>query len=418
MAASIGLTIAVARLLPVSEAGAFFYLLSICLFGSMVGRFGLELVALRYIAENRDNEPSDAWLVFQRTFQLVTIQATLIAPVLAILLAISNFEYTATTLISALVLSVALSQMMYFGDAIRGYNDVPASVALGGLLFYPLSLVATLVLATAGGNQITLTNIVFVLAVIGTINSVAGYFYTRAHHHSVPPSNPARFNIRHLYTISLPIGAASTLGFLLINGDLWMLAHFADETDVGIYGAALRLTFIIGFPLQIVNIVTSPHMAKLHRRGATDELAVILQGSTFVVAMLTIPAFIALSFYGSEVLSLVFGSAYAAGAPILSVLLFGWLVKAVTGPCSYLLYMSGHQRFAFIAAAASFVVCVPFAYMLLGIFGPIGVAIGFTSGTLLLQICLLIGAVKFTGVNTIASPRRFMQLARHWQAER
>lgn len=415
MATSFGLTVLAARALPINEAGAFFYMLSVCLFGGMAGRFGLETVALRFISEELKTDPGCAWKVFRRTFFLITAQSLLLAPVLAVFLRLSAFDYSLLLISLALILSITLSHLLFFAEAVRGFNNVPASVVFSGLFFYPVALIIMLLIASTLPGGLVLEVVVLILAAVGVANSIAGYFYAFRRYGSDVGSETERHKVQALLSVSMPIGAASTIGFILVNGDLWMLARFTEGADVAVYGAALRLTFIVVFPLQIANIVVSPHIARLYQTGATEELAILLKGSTFVVALAAIPGFLILSFFAKDILSIVFGDAYANGAPVLTVLLIGWVAKAVTGPCGYMLYMSGHQRYAFGAALICCVLCIPLAYVLLGIWGPLGVAIGFTAGSVLLQLSLLVGAIVLTGVSTMASPKRFIQLAERWQ---
>ena len=121
-------------------------------------------------------------------------------------------------------------------------------------------------------------------------------------------------------------------------------------------------------------------------------------------------------FYSDLILGVLFGPTYSVGSVFLNVLLFSWLLKAVTGPCGYVLYMGGEQRCVFLASLACTILCFPFAYFLFNWLGPIGLAISFTTASIALQSSLLYFCLTRLGVNPTASFQQFTQLLKFDQA--
>jgi O-antigen/teichoic acid export membrane protein len=150
-----------------------------------------------------------------------------------------------------------------------------------------------------------------------------------------------------LFAGTLPIFGAGMLQVAAVQADLWIVGAQLSASDVALYGAAKRLTVLVGFPLTVLAFVVPPLIADLYSRGEHERLQRLVRASTTAASLPAAAAFVLFVLFGEEILSLVYGSVYANGVTILQILIAERFVFLMMGPGSLSLVMTGHERVVF-----------------------------------------------------------------------
>jgi O-antigen/teichoic acid export membrane protein len=177
-----------------------------------------------------------------------------------------------------------------------------------------------------------------------------------------------------LFRYATPRAPAALLSQLVFWTDLFVLASFATQAEVGVYSAALRAGQIVMLFLTSVNLMFSPYVADLHARGERARLDALFKTLTRWILAATAPAFILLAVAPESMLQL-FGGGFAEGERALLILLAGQLVNIATGSAGFVLIMAGRTGWDLVVIAAAVAVDVGLALWLCPAYGMEGAAI-------------------------------------------
>lgn len=200
-----------------------------------------------------------------------------------------------------------------------------------------------------------------------------------------PRTVPSRYEAREIFTFS----AFSWFSNIAANGLLWsdtiLLGIFGSAADVGIYQVATRLTLLATVFVNPVTTSFSPRIADLWRRERYSLLAKTYRLVTSWVFRLSLPSFIVLLVFPSELLA-IFGRGFGAGATVTMIMTLAWLLNSLSGPCGYMLTMSGRSKNQMANNIAALVVNIGLNIWLIPRLGIIGAAIAWGSSLVLVTV--------------------------------
>lgn len=135
--------------------------------------------------------------------------------------------------------------------------------------------------------------------------------------------------------------------------EIWMAGVLLGAADTSLFSAAQRVALLIAIPLVSLQVVFAPVCARLLARGETAELERVLRtGATLAAlgaAVLWIPTLVA----PGQVLHLVYGEQFAAGALVLLVLSVGNAANVLSGLSGIALTMSHREGTAALITTAT-----------------------------------------------------------------
>ena len=169
----------------------------------------------------------------------------------------------------------------------------------------------------------------------------------------------------------------------VVNGQLstLILGVFSSPQEIGYLRVADRTTQLIALSLTVMNFVAAPHIARAAKASRSEEVRSLAVRTGRISLIWALPVALGLIVMGQPLLSLIFGSEYAAPSwPALLVLSLGQVVNVACGPVALVLSMSGHERDALIGVTAGFLVNAAVATILAKPFGALGGAIGVMAG--------------------------------------
>lgn len=407
-ALSIASAAVLARILDPSGFGLFFLGQTTALFGGVVAALGLENTLIREIAGLlARGEGAAVPGTLRRARGLVLLGVAAVASVLVLgrdVLLLGLFgEAELAAAAGWLVLWIAFEAVnKVHVAALRGEHRLSIAAVLDGFVHATLFFVTVCAMALAG--SVSLDRVFLAAAVSTAVSACAGWWIAgrgvgrSAPRGSAPDGAGGGLTTAGLWRRSWPLLGATGLGFVIAQGDLWLVGITAGSESAALYGSVLRLVFLVSLPLFVLNRTLGSTLAELHSRGEIEELEALLRGTTTVVTVATSLVVLVLVLFGDHVLALVFGEFYGTAHSVLILLAVAQLVLTATGPCGTMLMMAGHERLQLTVSAASG------AYLIVGSlwagahWGLLGVAAVVASNTVLNNVVTVLLVRRRVGV--------------------
>lgn len=377
MVASFGMNILIARAFGKHSAafGEVTLVTQMAFVAGAATRFGMDMAAVRRVAiEVGKGEPG-------RSRAVVRIAASIALGVSLILAAawflaapaigrLVQIPVTAVRAASFALIFVAIAQV-YLGGS-RGLKImrhtlyaywVGQSVSWIGL---------TLLMWAVFGRSVANTATAYALswAVATGIAFVSWRSATSGFPHM--PAEPDE--TRSLLRYGAPRAPAALLSQALFYTDLFVLGYYVHDSRLSAYAAAIRVAQALVLFLTAVSYMFSPFVADLHQKGERDRLNDLFKQITRWTLAGTIPLLLLLAIAPGPVLHL-FGADYTAGTSWLRVLLIGQTVNVSVGAAGFILIMVGRTGWDLAVYAASFLLDLVVAIVLVPHIGPMGAAI-------------------------------------------
>jgi O-antigen/teichoic acid export membrane protein len=266
------------RLVDVESYGALVFVLSWLAIPAALVSQGLPQAATHALASGRTRGATDdaratlveiRWLV-----ALAGLGLALAMPLASGLLPASiagGFDARAlAALLGAIVVLQALVEVL--GQAALGLRSARLSAAVGSLVPQSLRCAAILVVLplapTAQGILLC-----HLLALAGALVVAEASMAKRG----LPIGRPRFEHAAKLWRFGLPLVGAEVLGVVLFHGDKVLLGYLGDPADVGAYGVASRLAFLVSAPHWASGRVFAPIFAELWAAGRIAELRRVYQ---------------------------------------------------------------------------------------------------------------------------------------------
>lgn len=149
---------------------------------------------------------------------------------------------------------------------------------------------------------------------------------------------------REMLLFSLPVLVTAAMSMLLADIDTLMLGYFKTPTDVGIYNVVYPLSEVLLVGLSAFSFLFMPVLSELHANNNLSQMRRVYQVVTKWIFLMTLPLFFVLLLFPSTVISLTFGSNYAAGGLALAILSVSFFIHVFAGPNGNTLTSIGQTR--------------------------------------------------------------------------
>jgi O-antigen/teichoic acid export membrane protein len=172
---------------------------------------------------------------------------------------------------------------------------------------------------------------------------------------------PPEYEIQRWTATSRGLFVASMFQRVIYQADLVLVGIMLGPRDAGLYAAASRIAGVSSLIVEAVNSIAAPDIAHHHASGDREALQRTVDAGVRLTFWPALAAFGVTVLFADPLLAL-FGEPYTAASGVLILLAAGGLVNAATGPCGYLLSLTGHEataaRIAGVHAVANLVVAV------------------------------------------------------------
>ena len=340
---------------------------------------GLDDAMIRYIAIYRGKKQPDLLRGLTIFCSALSGLAGLIGAIMVIVFApqIADFEHKPEIVPFLQVLGSTIPLMILttiWAGGLQGFKDFKKRALLGKILLPFIGFLLVLIVVIFFRTLYA----ILVITVIGTLLAAIGnlfFFFQRFSKVNATKEKSEEYAAREWFGFAAPNFLTTIVGVVLDSIDTLLLGFFAvSDIALGQYGAAIKVTSLIGMPLNALNTMFAPTIAELHSRGEHEKLAAMFKIVTKWSVTFSLPIFWVTVLFAVPFLSFS-GDAYISAWPLVIVFAFGGLVSAGTGSVGYMLLMTGRVKLSFLNSLAAIVANVIFGLILTPRYGAMGIAI-------------------------------------------
>jgi O-antigen/teichoic acid export membrane protein len=234
------------------------------------------------------------------------------------------------------------------------------------------------------------------LALVGFVNVVMLLVVCYARFVDVIRIKNMRQIARIVLTAATPLGMSAMFCIVNLRIGTVILEHYRNSVEVGLFGAAQRLITPLVYIVTTLQAAVLPILA----RRVTDESEGVRSSLGWLLRWILAASFllvICLEAFGSQVIRLVFGSAYLPAGPLLHMLTVSVPLTFLLNMASLALFLERRYRLFMIGWGLSSVVAVLVNLVLVPYYGAVGVAYGIILSEAILLISTLWFARGFIG---------------------
>ncbi|HEY8596432.1 MAG TPA: polysaccharide biosynthesis C-terminal domain-containing protein [Devosiaceae bacterium] len=379
----LAMTVLLARQLGTAGYGTFAFALGVATIAAQFGSLGWPALAMRRLPEYLVGNNLGLLRGFLRAGTVAVLTGgTAVAMLLWAGSNLPGARETATGLglAAAMILPMAL-RLLRRGE-LAGLHRPASGLAFDEIIAPGAVAAVALILpfADAGGVAMIYVAGSLIGICIATV-AVAG---------AIPPaakSERPKMNTGLWITAALPLLLGLSSRALMSRTDLIMLAPLSNMEQVGLYGAAMRMTYVLTFPQVVLMTALSPVFSDLLARGLVDQVRRQLVWALAGGVAVSVPFLTAALPFRDSLVSTVFGAGFAGSASTFVILAIAQAATALSIPCSALLVAAGSQKAFGATNAFAFAGNVGLNLWLIPEWGALGAAIATA-----LCSCLLLGA--------------------------
>ena len=391
-------TFLLAKNLPLSEAGIFFFLLTFFTSTGMIATLGFNTSFLKFIGENihlKDKNTSNAIYFFG--FKLVLLFSLFLSVLIYLFSNELGFVFFQGDDISKYILNFVIFLPIFailtinaYALAAFRYPIISSFLENTSIVFFFLLFVFFFV----DKLDIDLVIIFYILSAL--LSLIISYIFL------------SKIGLKYQFlkkSDASKITQTTKLLFfsLILTITISKISHLVSGIYIkpelfAIFMVAVRISSLISFFLSAFNIVVAPKFSELYKKGKLKDLRKLTFFSNRVLFIVGTPIFIIFMIYAEQIIGL-FGQEYTQGFNVLRILMFGEYINLITGSVIYLLNMTGFQKdvkniyiFVGIYALISSFVLIP-------ILGMYGAALSLSSSIIIANILGAIFVRKRLGYN-------------------
>lgn len=220
-------------------------------------------------------------------------------------------------------------------------------------------------------------------------SNITGQFLLRKASRRLVHGIEPKYERKTWMLFALPMFLNSMIRNVLNSTDVLFLGALATTSQVGLYGAADRVSYFVVMPLIALNVIFSPIIAEYHARGEHRQLENMFKIVTKWSFTLSLPVFLCCLVFHDAILA-IFGEKYLAAGLVLIILSFGNLVDSGAGSVNYLLVMTGRPRVILANTVTTIMVNVSLVFLLVPHLNIIGAALAAALSIITLNVMGLI----------------------------
>lgn len=366
------MTIILARQLSPDGYGVFIFATGTAVLAGQFAGLGWPALMSRLIPTFRIQENWPALRALVRWGDAVVLLGSLAAfSLIAIAMMLPGFDQElqgglALTLILIFPAALTLSRRSQLAGARRPAIGIALDEALPPAA---VILVASLIGVSEAAPAVLTHGIA---AVVGAV--MATYFFRRALPSETWQAKPEG-DPKVWMAMALPLLMGVSSKQIMNRMDILMLGPLSSFLEVGYFGTAFRITYLMTFPqvilMQIITPLLAESIASNKERAMWRHFRIAVLFSLVTV----LPVSIGLSVFSGPIVTFIFGQEYAAAAPALTLLAISQAFAALTIPCAGLLIATGRGgMFGLINLVALFT-NIGLNFMLIPFLGAVGAAL-------------------------------------------
>jgi O-antigen/teichoic acid export membrane protein len=359
-------TILVIRYLGPEEFGLLSYAISFYGLFAALSILGLETISIRELVRNPGARDSLLGTVF--ILRLIGGGGTLV--LIALTLLISNEDYFTSLLILILSTSVIFQSFnvidYYFRAEVKAKYSV--YVQLSSVLITSAIKIVLIIIKAPLIYFAVVFSVEFVVAAIGFIivyKNVGLKLSVGGFHKKIAVK---------LLKDSWPLILTGVVVSIYMKVDQVMIKYMLNAEQVGYYAASVRLSEAWYFiPIALTNslfpaIVNAKQISQEFYNNRMQKLYDILAWMAIAIAL-------PVSFFSKEIINIIFGTQFQAGAPVLAIYIWAGVAVFLGVASTQYLINENFTKLSFLRTFIGMVLNVILNFVLIPIYGIVGAAI-------------------------------------------
>jgi O-antigen/teichoic acid export membrane protein len=220
-------------------------------------------------------------------------------------------------------------------------------------------------------------------------------------------NHKVKYHSKELFLFSLPLLFTVLLNSSTYSISTFFLGYFKALSEVGIFNAALPTASLVTMVPFAVTSLFIPIVTKLFTRKKTGLIGKIYKTINRWIFFVNLPIFLIMLFFPRQILRILFGQNYVAGAVALSILSFGFLSYSLTYANAPMLHILKKTKIIFLNASIFAITSISLNLLLVPIYGFVGAAIATTFSYLTLSFLSSFFAYKYTRLQPFS--RRYIK---------
>lgn len=369
-----------ARVLEVSEFGLYTYTWSWMLVLAILGKFGGDIAAVRYVGAYRVSHDTARLKGYVR-FVIITCVGVSIAAAYSVGLLLgwsgASINITPTVaegLAAVLYVLPIYALVMVQTGILRGVERIFEALLTQNLLLQLGILLFIWLYSRLSATMPTAITAIWASGIAALATAIVQLVIIAKHTPILDRSVHTVYTPKEWLAVSATIMTSTGLYQIFGQLDVLAVGTFLSTSAAGIYSVALRFTRLVMAGLEIANQSTAHMFPGLYQRGETRKLQQIVRLNASMSILYTLPPAFILFVWPTHILAL-FGESFVDGATLLRILLVAQMVGVISGPNGILLNLTGHERELAMILGMTLIVFVTMLAMLIPTKGAIGAAV-------------------------------------------
>ncbi|MEO8086046.1 MAG: flippase [Bacteroidota bacterium] len=374
-------------------------IVSICIailsFASVIGKLGMDVALMRYIAELFSLQNYAAIKhIYLKSFRFiipVCLVITMILFFLSPVIATNVFHkphLSGLLKINSLFV-IPLVILLVNGESIRGLHRIRAYTFLQTSAVSILATILLLVMLLFTNQKFIPVSIQFVsITLAAFLSSILFIRFSKMNQHL----STGVIDSRKLIRTTSPMFITTLMQLVMTWGGTLIMASYYPESEVGIYNAIVRISTFTNISILAINSIASPRIAAAFASGKMEEVKKLSYEAAQMIFISSVIVFLPLFLFPHLILS-VFGKDFTGNEFSLKLLLAGQLFVSFAGLASQVLNMADREKNlrnnAIISAVFNLAACL----ILIPVYGITGACIAQVIGMVVWNV-LCIYSVK------------------------
>ena len=178
-----------------------------------------------------------------------------------------------------------------------------------------------------------------------------------------------------IYSFHMPLFMMISGFFIMLLSwtDILIMGKYETEENIGIYNAAFKVGTLALFVINATGVIILSDISKHYNDKNFLRLKKIINKTTQITILLTLPIVLFIFFFGKEMLSL-FGNDFKKGYLALIIIATGAFFNSITGNVDQILNMTGNEQKVIRVMFVGFVLNILLNFMLIPNYGYVGAA--------------------------------------------
>ena len=324
-------TVLIARYLGVNDYGVLGFAISLTGILAITVDLGMQTHVVRHVATDYDSAPKYLGNILPLKC-LLTVGTFILTMIILILLKSNELTITITLLFT--IEMVIKSFINLFNGSFQAFEEGKYQ-GIGNTILNLLLLIFILITIF---TDLGIYGIAFSY-VLANVIALIYLYYSFTANITKPKFEFDTSFCKKIFIASLPFTATIILYSIYYSIDVVMLNQLVGDYATGIYNATYKLISVLTVFYSVYTAVIYPVMSKLFKNDK-KMLIVSFEKSLKYLMLVSIPLTVAITFYSTDLIFLIYGHEYDAASSTLAILIWTVSLLFINGVCNILLNAS------------------------------------------------------------------------------